>query len=57
MYACEKGIQIVFKFVPSSDVLFAVQRLVISSDVISGLMAAYQLEKTGPGAMAVSSAT
>ena len=43
-YGNEKGLQIVLKFDPTSDVLFAGQPLDISQDVITGLNDAYKLE-------------
>jgi outer membrane protein len=46
-YGSEKGLQIVLKFDPTSDVLFAGESLDISQDVITGLNAAYQAEKSG----------
>ncbi|HTE29491.1 MAG TPA: OmpH family outer membrane protein [Chryseolinea sp.] len=46
-YGEEKGLQIVLKFDQSSDVLFAGEGLDISKDVIAGLNAAYQSEKSG----------
>ena len=45
-YGNEKGLQIVLKFDPTSDVLFAGQPLDISQDVITGLNDAYKLEGT-----------
>jgi outer membrane protein len=45
-YGSEKGLQIVLKFDPTSDLLFAGQPLDISQDVITGLNAAYKLEST-----------
>jgi outer membrane protein len=49
-YGSEKGLQIVLKFDPTSDVLFAGQPLDISQDVITGLNSAYKLEGTKPKA-------
>ena len=49
-YGSEKGLQIVLKFDPTSDVLFAGQPLDISQDVITGLNDAYKLEGTKPKA-------
>jgi outer membrane protein len=46
-YGEDKGLQVVFKFDPTSDVLFAGQALDISEDVIAGLNAAYLSEKSG----------
>lgn len=45
-YGNEKGLQIVLKFDPTSDVLFAGQPLDISQEVITGLNDAYKLEGT-----------
>jgi len=56
-YGSEKGLQIVLKFDPTSDVLFAGQPLDISKDVITGLNAEYKLEKSGTGPKADSTAT
>ena len=55
-YGNEKGLQFVLKFDPTSDVLFAGEALDISQDVIAGLNAEYQLEKSGVGAKADSTA-
>jgi outer membrane protein len=46
-YGEDNGLQIVFKFDPTSDVLFAGEALDISKDVIAGLNAAYLAEKSG----------
>ena len=46
-YGQERGLQIVLKFDPTSDVLFAGEALDISQEVIEGLNEAYELEKTG----------
>ena len=46
-YAKEKGLQVVFKYDPTSDLLFAGDALDISQDVINGLNAEYQVEKSG----------
>jgi outer membrane protein len=45
-YGTDKGLQIVLKFDPTSDLLFAGQPLDISQDVITGLNAEYKLEGT-----------
>lgn len=45
-YGSDKGLQIVLKFDPTSDLLFAGQPLDISQDVITGLNAEYKLENT-----------
>jgi outer membrane protein len=55
-YGAEKGLQVVLKFDPNSDVLFAGQALDISQDVISGLNAEYAQEKGGASAKADSTA-
>lgn len=47
-YGDDKGLQIVLKYDPTSDVLFAGDALDISNDVITGLNEAYKLEKSGP---------
>jgi outer membrane protein len=46
-YGEEKGLQFVLKVDQTSDVLYAGDALDISKDVIAGLNAAYQQEKTG----------
>jgi len=55
-YGAEKGLQFVFKFDPTSDVLFAGDALDISQDVITGLNAEYQQEKSGVAPKADSAA-
>ncbi len=47
-YGQEKGLQVVLKFDPTSDVLYGGAGLDITNDVIQGLNAAYQVEKKGP---------
>lgn len=49
-YGQEHGVQIVFKYDASSDVLFAGDSLDISKDVVKGLNEAYRLEKQVPAA-------
>jgi outer membrane protein len=49
-YGKEKGIQVVLKYDPSSDLLFAGDNLDISKDVVSGLNDAYKLEQATPKA-------
>jgi len=56
-YGSEKGLQVVMKYDPTSDVLFAGEALDISQDVIAGLNAEYQQEKTGTAPKADSTAT
>jgi len=56
-YGSEKGLQIVLKFDPSSDVLFAGDALDISDEVIAGLNADYLAEKSGKKIKADSTAT
>lgn len=56
-YGADKGLQIVLKYDPTSDVLFAGEALDISTDVITGLNAEYQQEKSGTGPKADSTAT
>ncbi|HEY9008829.1 OmpH family outer membrane protein [Ohtaekwangia sp.] len=46
-YGTEKGLQVVLKYDPSSDVLFAGEALNISKDVIDGLNSEYNQEKSG----------
>ncbi len=46
-YGKTRGIQLVLKYDPTSDVLFAGDSLEITDDVIQGLNAAYVQEKTG----------
>lgn len=45
-YAQQKELQIVFKYNPSSDVLYGGASVDITQDVIQGLNAAYSLDKT-----------
>jgi outer membrane protein len=47
-YGKEKGIQIVFKYDPTSDLLFGGDGLDISQDVIQGLNASYKDEIANP---------
>jgi outer membrane protein len=47
-YSAEQGYQIVFKFDPSSDVLFGAEPLDITKQVILGLNEAYKSEKESP---------
>jgi outer membrane protein len=56
-YAAEKNLQVVLKYDPTSDVLFAGEALDVSNDVIQGLNAEYQQEKTGTGVKKDSTAT
>jgi outer membrane protein len=46
-YGVDKGLEVVLKYDPTSDVLFAVDALDISQDVIKGLNDEYTVEKTG----------
>jgi outer membrane protein len=46
-YGQEKGLQVVLKFDPTSDVLYGGESLDITPDVIKGLNEAYQEEKKG----------
>jgi outer membrane protein len=46
-YGQEKGLQVVLKFDPTSDVLYGGQSLDITQDVIKGLNEAYEMEKNG----------
>jgi outer membrane protein len=45
-YAKEKGIQVIIKYDPSSDVLHASSALDVTQDVINGLNAAYKKQDT-----------
>ena len=47
-YGQDKGLQVVFKFDASSDLLFAGESLDISLDVIKGLNEAYKLDQATP---------
>lgn len=49
-YGQEKGLQVVLKFDPTSDVLYGGAGLDITDDVIKGLNESYQTEKKGPAA-------
>ena len=49
-YAEEKGIQLVMKFDPTSDVLYGGVSLDITQDVITGLNEAYKTEQAAPAA-------
>ncbi len=51
-YGQKKGLQVVFKFDPTSDVLYGGESLDITQDVITGLNQAYQSEKSGSTAKA-----
>lgn len=46
-YGKDKGLQVVLKFDPTSDVLHVSENLDISQDVIKGLNSEYQTEKSG----------
>lgn len=46
-YGQEKGLQVVFKYDPTSDILYGGQGLDISQDVIKGLNDEYTSEKGG----------
>lgn len=46
-YGQEKGLQVVFKYDPTSDILYGGQGLDISQDVIKGLNDEYNSEKSG----------
>jgi outer membrane protein len=50
-YAKEKNLHVVLKYDPTSDLLFAGDALDVSQDVIKGLNADYQVEKSGPAAL------
>ncbi|MEJ1240192.1 OmpH family outer membrane protein [Chryseolinea sp. T2] len=47
-YGVEKGLQVVLKLDPTSDVLFAVDGLDISKEVTEGLNTEFKAEKGGP---------
>lgn len=49
-YGEDKGLQVVLKFDPTSDVLYGGAGLDITPDVIKGLNEAYLVEKAGTGA-------
>jgi outer membrane protein len=55
-YGTEKGLQLVFKYDPTSDILWAEDMLDISQDVIVGLNNEYKNEKSGGAAKTDSSA-
>jgi outer membrane protein len=55
-YGQEKGLQVVLKYDPTSDVLYGGESLDITQDVIAGLNKMYQEEKTGAKAKADSTA-
>jgi outer membrane protein len=46
-YSAQKGLQVVFKYDPTSDMLYGGNGLDISQDVITGLNDAYKTEKGG----------
>jgi outer membrane protein len=46
-YSAEKGLQVVLKFDPTSDMLYGGNALDISQDVINGLNDSYKTEKDG----------
>ncbi len=56
-YGQEKGLQVVLKFDPTSDVLYGGESLDITPDVIKGLNEGYQEEKKGTASKADSTAT
>lgn len=56
-YGEEKGLQVVLKLDPTSDVLYAVDGLDISQDVTDGLNSEYKVEKAGPAAKKDTTAT
>jgi outer membrane protein len=55
-YGQEKGLQVVLKYDPTSDVLYGGESLDITQDVIAGLNKMYEEEKTGAKAKADSTA-
>jgi outer membrane protein len=56
-YGEEKGLQVVFKYDPSSDLLFGGKTIDITQDVIKGLNEAFKAESTKPATKADSTAT
>jgi outer membrane protein len=56
-YGADKDLQVVLKYDPTSDVLFAVDALDISQDVIKGLNDEYTAEKAGSPAKSDTTAT
>jgi outer membrane protein len=56
-YGEEKGLQVVLKFDPTSDVLYGGQSLDITEDVIKGLNESYKTEKSGTPAKTDTTAT
>ena len=56
-YGQQKGLQVVLKFDPTSDVLYGRESLDITKDVIEGLNVAYETEKKGPAAKTDSTGT
>jgi outer membrane protein len=56
-YGKQNNLQVVLKYDPTSDVLFAGETLDITQTVITGLNAAYQAEKSGSTVKADSTAT
>jgi outer membrane protein len=56
-YGQGKGLQVVLKFDPASDVLYGRENLDITDEVIKGLNANYQVEKNTKGGKADSTAT
>lgn len=56
-YGQEKGLQVVLKYDPTSDVLYGGESLDITPEVIKGLNEAYQEEKKGTASKADSTAT
>jgi outer membrane protein len=55
-YGHEKGLQVVLKYDPNSDVLFGVETLDITQDVIAGLNESYKQETAKPETKADSTA-
>lgn len=56
-YGEEKGLQVVLKYDPSSDVLFGGKSIDITQDVVKGLNDAFKADGTKPAAKADSTAT
>ncbi len=56
-YGDEKGLQVVLKYDPSSDLLFGGKSIDITQDVIKGLNDAYKVENAKPATPVDSTAT
>ncbi|NMM49324.1 OmpH family outer membrane protein [Marinigracilibium pacificum] len=47
-YSKEKGYHMIFKFSPSESIWYADERMDVTSDIVDGLNAAYDAEKSAP---------